>query len=146
MLDATGCCPCRFSVPTAPMPPRQARQGLYLANRGFAVRQEGHMGRPQHRVRNSSSESRPPLEDACPLWMPCWVRFHNRGGRDDEQARQSGAVFEFRDVSFDFDFRGASIDGVKQSYAHCTNSLTSTSGSTTDDITRQSPPPRAYND
>lgn len=77
------------------------------------------MGRPQHRVRNSNSESRPPLEDACPLWMPCWVRFHNRGGRDDEQARQSGAVvLEFRDMSFDF--RGvskASIRGIKQSYA-----------------------------
>src|SRR5713101_8091901 len=55
-LDATGCCPCSFLVPTAPTPPRQARQGLYLAKRGFDVRQEGHMGRPQHRVRNNSSE------------------------------------------------------------------------------------------
>ena len=54
------------------------------------------MGRPQHRVRNSSSESRLLEEDVGP---PCWVRFHSRGGRDDEQARQSGAiVLEFRDM------------------------------------------------
>jgi hypothetical protein len=69
------------------------------------------MGRPQHRVRNNSSESLP-LEDddVCPLWvLPCccWVvRFHSRGGREDEQARQSGTVVvlefesEFRDISF----------------------------------------------
>lgn len=67
------------------------------------------MGRPQHRVRNSSSESRPLLEEegVSPPWTPCWVRFHSRGGRDDEHARQSGAVvLEFRDMST---FRGVSV-------------------------------------
>jgi hypothetical protein len=69
------------------------------------------MGRAQHRVRNNSSESLLPLEDVCPLWAPCWcwaVRFHSRGGREDEQARQSGAVvvleFGFRDISLSFDY------------------------------------------
>ncbi len=36
------------------------------------------------------------------------VRFHSLGGREDEQARQSGAVdvvLEFRDMSFDY-FKG----------------------------------------
>jgi hypothetical protein len=53
------------------------------------------MGRSQHSVRNSSSEpdlraeSRLPLEDDAARSR---VRFHSRGGRDDEQARQSGAV------------------------------------------------------
>jgi hypothetical protein len=62
------------------------------------------MGRPQHRVRNNSSESLPLEDVVCPLWAPCWVavRFHSRGGREDEQERQSGAVvvleFEFRDI------------------------------------------------
>ena len=85
------------------MPLRQARQGLYLANRGFDARQEGHMGRSQHRVRNSSelglrAESLAP-EDVPPLWAPPRDHFHSRGGRDDEQARQSGVVlFEFRDM------------------------------------------------
>jgi hypothetical protein len=64
------------------------------------------MGRPQHRVRNNGSESLPlAVEDVVivcpPLWAPCRVvvRFHSRGGREDEQARQSGVVvvleFEF---------------------------------------------------
>jgi len=53
------------------------------------------MGRPQHSVRNSSSE--PDLR--AESWLSpegdaalSRVRFHSRGGRDDEQARQSGAV------------------------------------------------------
>ena len=72
------------------------------------------MGRPQHRVTNNSSEplSRRPLEDSdvvvvvvCPLWAPCcWtsivVRFHSRGGREDEQARQSGAVIVLLEFEF----------------------------------------------
>jgi len=64
------------------------------------------MGRPQHRVRNNTSESFPLEGDVCPLWAPCSVvRFHSRGGREDEQARQSGVVvleFAFRDMSFDY--------------------------------------------
>lgn len=73
------------------------------------------MGRPQHRVRNNSSGSLAlalalaAAEDVVspPLWAPrcaAAVRFHSRGGREDEQARQSGAVvvlefeFEFRDM------------------------------------------------
>jgi hypothetical protein len=63
------------------------------------------MGRPQHWVRNNSSGS-PPLEDVvCPLWAPCWVvaRFHSRGGREDEQARQSGAIVLGFEVDMSFD-------------------------------------------
>lgn len=65
------------------------------------------MGRPQHRVRNNVSGSLPlPVEDVVrPLWSPCWVvvRFHSRGGREDEQARQSGAeavVLMLRDMFY----------------------------------------------
>jgi len=89
------------------MPPRQKRQGLYLANRGFDVRQEGHIGRPQHRVKNSSGlglrVAALPDEldaDVLPLLVPSWNCFHSRGGRDDEQAKQRVAiVFESRDIS-----------------------------------------------
>ena len=55
------------------------------------------MGRPQHRVRNSSEldlrarSLLPVLEDDA-LSALSSVRFHSRGGRDDEQARQSGEV------------------------------------------------------
>ena len=59
------------------------------------------MGRPQHWVRNNSelglraeSVLPPEHEDdaAVPFLALSKARFHSRGGRDDEQARQSGAV------------------------------------------------------
>jgi hypothetical protein len=101
-LDGAWCFPrSTFSGPTAPRPPRQARQGLYLTSRGFDVTQDGHMGRPQHCVRNSSELGlraefvlTPEREDdaAVSFLALSKVRFHSRGGRDDEQARQSGAL------------------------------------------------------
>jgi hypothetical protein len=62
--------PPAFPESMAPTPPKQARQGLYLASRGFDVRQEGHMGRPQHRVRNSCSELELPLADGADGLLP----------------------------------------------------------------------------
>ena len=63
------------------------------------------MGRPQHWVRNSSESVLPPENEddaALPFLALSKVRFHSRGGRDDEQARQSGALavmLEFRGMS-----------------------------------------------
>jgi hypothetical protein len=53
-----------------PTPARHAKQGLYRANRGFASRHRGHIGRRQHFVTNSSESS-------------------TFGGNDEEHARQS---------------------------------------------------------
>jgi len=63
------------------------------------------MGRPQHWVRNSSESVLPPENEddaALPFLALSKARFHSRGGRDDEQARQSGALgvtLEFRGMS-----------------------------------------------
>lgn len=53
-----------------PTPARHAKQGLYLANRGFVSKHLGHIGRWQHFVMNSSESS-------------------TFGGNDEEHARHS---------------------------------------------------------
>ena len=79
---------------------------MYLSNRGFDDRQEGHIGRLQHRVKNSSGLRVAALlldeldADGLRLLVPSSNSFHSRGGRDDEQAKQRGAiVLDPRDIS-----------------------------------------------